>query len=103
MRIAILEDDQDQAKLFQSWLEEENHRVKTFHSGKDILHALRSDSYDLLLLDWLMPDMNGLSVLHWTRSHYDWRVPVISSPAWIVRMILLKHWMLGQMTISKNR
>ncbi len=77
MRIAILEDDQDQAKLFQSWLEEENHNVKAFHSGKDILHALRSDSYDLLLLDWLMPDMNGLSVLHWTRSHYDWRVPVI--------------------------
>lgn len=77
MRIAILEDDQDQASLFQSWLEEENHKVEVFHSGKDILHALRADSYDMLLLDWLMPDMNGLSVLHWTRSQYDWRIPVI--------------------------
>ncbi|HGG60714.1 MAG TPA: response regulator transcription factor [Gammaproteobacteria bacterium] len=77
MRIAILEDDRDQARLIQSWLQEEGHHVDIFHSGKDILHALRSESFDLLILDWLMPDMDGFEVLKWARQYYDWRVPII--------------------------
>ena len=77
MRIAILEDDRDQARLIESWLVEDGHYVDVFHAGKDILHALRSESYDLLILDWLMPDMNGFNVLQWARLHYDWRVPIV--------------------------
>ncbi len=77
MRIAILEDDRDQARLVKSWLEDEGHYVDVFHTGKDIIHTLRSESYDLLILDWLMPDMNGFNVLQWVRLHYDWRIPIV--------------------------
>lgn len=77
MRIAYLEDDQDQARLVAHWLEEVGHHVALFNAGRDLVRTLRMESFDLLILDWMIPDMSGMEVLDWTRSHYDWNVPVL--------------------------
>lgn len=77
MRIAYLEDDQDQARLVVHWLEEVGHHVALFNAGRDLVRTLRMESFDLLILDWMIPDMSGMEVLDWTRSHYDWNVPVL--------------------------
>lgn len=77
MHIALLEDDLDQSRLVQAWLEDAEHKCKVFASGKDLTMALLHESYDLLVLDWLVPDMNGIEVLQWVRENLDWRIPVI--------------------------
>ena len=77
MHIALLEDDMDQSMLLQAWLEDAGHKCVVFSSGKDMTMALLHASYDLLILDWLVPDMNGLEVLKWVRENLDWHIPVL--------------------------
>jgi DNA-binding response OmpR family regulator len=79
LRIAYLEDDLDQSTLVAHWLNSAGHQVTCFQSGRELVKVLRSESFDLLILDWMVPDMTGLEVLNWTRSHYDWQVPVLFS------------------------
>lgn len=77
MRIAILEDDTDQADLLIHWLSEAGHQSTHFTESKSFIRSLNRDSFDLLILDWLVPEMNGLDVLKWVRTNLDWLVPVL--------------------------
>ncbi len=77
MHIALLEDDKDQSVLMQALLEDAGHKCFVFDSGKNMTMALLHESYDMLILDWLVPDMNGLEVLKWVRESLDWRIPVL--------------------------
>ena len=77
MFIALLEDDSDQSDLLSAWLEDAGHKCAVFNSGKEITKSLLHESYDLLILDWLVPDMNGLEVLEWVRETLDWHIPVL--------------------------
>ncbi len=77
MHIALLEDDPDQSTLVKAWLEDAGHKCIVFDSGKDITMSLMRESYDLLILDWLVPEMNGIEVLQNVRDNLDWRIPVL--------------------------
>lgn len=77
MRIALLEDDQDQANLLKLWLEEANHVVQHFISAKTLLKDITRDSYDLVILDWVLPEMSGIEVLRWLRKNLDWHIPIL--------------------------
>ena len=77
MRIAILEDDPDQVDILRLWLEDAEHSVVDFASGADFLKAVRRDSYDMYLLDWMLPDISGLEVLQKLRSEMQDTTPVL--------------------------
>lgn len=78
MRIAIVEDDPDQAALMQVWLSAGgDYDCHLFEDGLKAIKAFQKDSYDLILLDWYIPEMNGVEVLAWIRKNLEWRVPVI--------------------------
>lgn len=77
MRTAILEDDANQARVLERWLTEAGHDCHVFESGKALVRNLGRETYDLLLLDWNIPDMNGTEVLAWVRSSLRSSVPVI--------------------------
>lgn len=77
MRIVILEDDLDQAELLKAWLEEAGHQTKVYSDGTLFIRAYTKDSYDLVLLDWMVPSMNGIEVLKHLRSQIDNIVPVV--------------------------
>ncbi|MFQ3243977.1 MAG: DNA-binding response OmpR family regulator [Arenicella sp.] len=77
MRIVILEDDQDQADLLVAWLEEANHNCDVFRDGNAFIRAYKKDSYDLALLDWMVPKLSGIEVLRHIRAHVDSVVPVV--------------------------
>jgi two-component system response regulator RegX3 len=77
LRIALLEDDKDQADLVNLWLEGAGHEVKIFSSGREFQKAVARDSFDLLVLDWILPDINGDEVLKWVRESVDWPIPVL--------------------------
>lgn len=77
MRVALLEDDHDQVRLIQNWLEEEGNSCVAFNSGKEFIRTLKNESYDALILDWLVPGMDGLEVLNWIRKENHMAVPVL--------------------------
>lgn len=77
MRVALLEDDIDHANLLVQWLTNAGHRVEHFQNSHDFIRQIKNDSYDLLILDWLVPEMSGIEVLKWIRENIDWPVPTI--------------------------
>lgn len=77
MRIVILEDDRDQADLLIAWLEEAGHQCDAYYDGNSFIRAYNKDSYDLVLLDWMVPMLSGIDVLKHLRQHLDAVVPVV--------------------------
>ncbi len=78
MNIASLEDDAAQGHLIASSLETNGYACTLFTAGRDLLAALpKSKPFDLILLDWEVPDISGLDVLHWIRSNNGYSVPVM--------------------------
>jgi len=77
MRIALVEDDPDQAALLEVWFSEEGFECHTFGTGGAAIKALQKESFDLVLLDWYLPDINGDQILAWIRENIDWQIPVI--------------------------
>ncbi len=77
MRIAVLEDDTDQVELMQSWLKDAGHECRAFASGSEFKAALKRETFDLLVLDWSLPDTTGPEVLGWVRENIDWHIPVL--------------------------
>lgn len=70
MRIALLEDDPDQAAIVRLWLENAEHSVSVMTTGNEFLKRVRRDSFDLYILDWLLPDMSGLDALARLREEF---------------------------------
>ncbi|MBE0623046.1 MAG: response regulator transcription factor [Burkholderiales bacterium] len=77
MRIALLEDEQDQADLVCAWLKAAGHNCHVFSLGKDLVRAVQRETFDLFLLDWGVPGMSGAEVLTWIRSNVAEPVPVL--------------------------
>lgn len=77
IRIAVLEDDKDLSELYRAWLEDEGYLCKCLDNGKDFKRELVNESYDLLIMDWLLPDIKGIDVLDWIRSTKKLTTPVI--------------------------
>ena len=77
MRIAFLEDDIDQAKLVEVWLTDAGHNCYAYQSGSHIVQSLNKESFDVIILDWEVPDMSGFEVLTWIRENLDWQPPVL--------------------------
>ena len=77
MRVAILEDDPDQAEIVSLWLEHAGCRVFAHGDADSFLHAVRKESFDLYLLDWVLPEMSGIEVLEKLRYDVADATPVI--------------------------
>ncbi|MDO9052032.1 MAG: response regulator transcription factor [Methylotenera sp.] len=63
MKIAFLEDEISSALPVIEWLKEAGHDVDWFKLGQECIHALLDRRYDVCLLDWMLPDVNGTEVL----------------------------------------
>ncbi len=61
--ILLVEDEQMLLDLYTTILTSEGYRVTQALDGIDALHAMKEGSYDLVLLDTMMPKMDGLKVL----------------------------------------
>lgn len=77
MRIALLEDDEDLAQLMMMWLENASHICQHYATCKPFLRIMRRETFDLLIIDWELPDGTGLDVLKQVRTLIDWPVPVL--------------------------
>lgn len=61
-KILVVEDNEEFASILGTWLESQNYVVDTVHSGEDALQLLSSFNYDLLILDWELPGIQGIGV-----------------------------------------
>ncbi|WP_300648113.1 response regulator transcription factor [Paenalcaligenes sp.] len=78
MNIASLEDDPVQAALIESCLTKAGYSCTVFHTGKSLLTTLaKPHDFNLLVLDWEVPDVSGLDVLHWIRDNQGYALPVL--------------------------
>jgi two-component system, OmpR family, alkaline phosphatase synthesis response regulator PhoP len=67
-RILIVEDDADIADLIAHYLTHAGHQVRRLASGGEVLPSLRREPADLVVLDLMLPGMNGLAVCDAMRS-----------------------------------
>ncbi len=77
MRICLLDDDLAQLNLLSLWLNQANYTIFQFSSGRSLMASLRQQGYDLFVLDWGVPDLNGIEVLRRIRLQLGDVVPVI--------------------------
>ncbi len=68
MRILVVEDEHRIAQAVKKGLELETYAVDVEYDGLDGLNAARSEEYDLIILDVMMPGMNGFDVCSTLRS-----------------------------------
>ena len=69
LKILVIEDEQDLAHLIQLHLERANFEVKICTDGFSGIQALNKESYDLLVLDLLLPKKNGYQILKEIRKN----------------------------------
>ena len=62
MRLLIVEDERKLARLWQALLEDENHTVDIAPDGEEGLEFVRGGEYDLVILDVMLPGIDGLEV-----------------------------------------
>ncbi|MEN9560713.1 MAG: hypothetical protein RLZZ502_1924 [Pseudomonadota bacterium] len=75
-KILIVEDDPKLRSLLQRFLEEQDYKVFTLPDGRDLLRQLAREPVHLIVLDWMMPGEDGLSLLKQLRAERN-NTPVI--------------------------
>lgn len=77
MRIAALDDDALQLDLIKQATEAMGHVCHTHLTGADLLRTLRRETFDLLIVDWHLPDTTGPEVVRWVRKNVAARLPIL--------------------------
>ena len=79
-KILLVDDEVDFVELMTMRLEANGYEVITANNGKDALDRAKKDKPDAILLDIMMPEMDGLMVLKNIRSE-DTRIPIFITTA----------------------
>lgn len=76
MRILVVEDEEKMARALQRGLQEEGYTVDVAYDGRVAEDLVQSFRYDLLLLDWMLPRQDGLTLCRRVRSQGE-QVPIL--------------------------
>jgi two-component system copper resistance phosphate regulon response regulator CusR len=76
MRLLIVEDDQKTARALASGLERGGFSTATAHTGEEGFFLLNSQTFDLVVLDWMLPGRSGIEILKTLRSRGN-KTPVL--------------------------
>ena len=77
-RVLMVEDDASQRERMLGWLERPHWIVREAANGQEALDLLREEKPDVILLDLMMPEMDGFEVVAALQGDKDWRdIPVI--------------------------
>jgi len=76
MRILVIEDEKKVASFIKKGLEEEHYAVDTAYDGEIGLYMANVNEYDLIVLDLMIPKIDGLEVLKRIRSSKN-NVPIL--------------------------
>ena len=95
--ITIVEDDPDICEILQYNLEQDGFAVAVFQNGKQALNAIQKNLPDLILLDLMLPEMDGLEITRFLRrDERTANIPLIMITAVTKRVIELGLALFGQ-------
>jgi DNA-binding response OmpR family regulator len=77
LHVAILEDDPVQREILQLLMQQGRHSCKTFETFAQFKLGMERESFDVALIDWMLPDSTGSDVLKWVRHVIGWQLPCI--------------------------
>ena len=75
MRILLVEDDMEISLMLSDYLRSENFEIEPAYDGKEACEKIATNTYDLVLLDLMIPQVSGIDVLQNIRKNST--VPVI--------------------------
>jgi len=67
-RILVVDDDREIVRIIRAYLEKAGYTVATAYDGETALHIIRSDRPDLVVLDLMLPDRDGLDITRIVRG-----------------------------------
>ena len=102
MRILIVEDETKMAALLKRGLEEEGYAVDVAATGTDGLWAGTENPYDAIVLDVMLPELDGFAVCRELRAGADGRPSSCSPPA-TMSATASRGWTPGPTTTSSSR
>jgi len=77
-RVLFVEDDPEQRERMRGWIEDPHAIVQQAANGREALERLQQSKPDLILLDLMMPEMDGFQVVATLQKEPTWRhIPVI--------------------------
>ena len=76
MRLLLAEDELALSKALTAILERNNYSVDPVYDGEAALEYLKADNYDGVILDIMMPKVDGIAVLKEIRGKGNW-IPVL--------------------------
>jgi len=68
-KILIVDDEKNVAELIKYNLEIAGYETKVIHDGKSALNTVKSEKFDLIILDIMLPEVDGLSILRYVKSN----------------------------------
>lgn len=77
MKILVAEDDYASALVLEKALARAGYQVTTAQNGAIAQTKLKEETFDLLLTDWMMPELDGLELIRWVRKELK-PVPAIA-------------------------
>jgi DNA-binding response OmpR family regulator len=84
MKILVVDDEKNILKLYQAELEDEGYTVVTANSGREAMDVFESENPDLVTLDILMPDIDGIQILRQMKEKKP-EIPIIMLTAYDYR------------------
>jgi two-component system, OmpR family, phosphate regulon response regulator PhoB len=75
--VVVVEDDPIQGHMLMTWLKADGFHVDLFSKGRDVKKHLQSNTPDLLVLDFDLPDTQGDELLRWVRGRIQATMPII--------------------------
>jgi len=84
MKILVVDDDAHIQRLYKEELEEEGYEVIIAGTGEEALRLFEKESPDIVTLDILMPDIDGISILRKMKEQKP-KIPIIMSTAYDYR------------------
>ncbi|HAM50945.1 MAG TPA: two-component system response regulator [Nitrospiraceae bacterium] len=84
MKILIVDDDQHIRRLYKEELEDEGYEVVAAATGNEAIELFEKENPDLVTLDILMPDVDGIKLLRQMKEKKP-RIPIIMSTAYDYR------------------
>lgn len=84
LRFLVVDDNEDIRDVFCRFIERAGHLASTAIDGQDAVEVLQRECFDVMLLDFTMPRMDGAAVVRWLRAHPD------TAPS--MRVVVVTAW-----------
>lgn len=77
--ILVVDDEKEIADLIEVYLVNENYQVSKFYNGKDALMAIQENTYDLAILDVMLPNVDGFELCQEIRKEHYYPIIMLTA------------------------